>query len=128
MNITVSIPDGVKCLLKTGQKVEFSTPFLENKVINDITIPVAKKLNIASDKIFNYLKKFVGDSIGNNEIIAEKKGLIGRSKIISNSPGIIKEINHYTGEIIVSYPTSQKDQLLAFFKGEVSGIDKKKVK
>src|SRR3989344_5524482 len=128
MNIIVSIPDGVKCLLKTGQKVEFSTPYLENKVVNDITIPVAIKLNIASDKIFSYLKKFVGDSIEKNEIIAEKKGLIGKSKIISNSTGVIKEINHYSGEIIVSSPTSQKDQVLAFFQGEVSGIDKKQVK
>lgn len=124
MNISVSIPDEVKCLINPSQTVDFSTPFLENKVISQLAIPVAIKLNIPSDKIFNYLKKFAGDTVEKGEILAEKKGLISNSTVISGSKGTLKEINHNTGEIIISTLTSKSGHITAFFKGEAVEIDK----
>lgn len=128
MSIIITIPEDTKCLLKSGQAVDFLTPFLENKVISDIAIPVAKKLNIASDKIFNYLIKFVGDSVEKNDIIAEKKSLLGNTSIVSETKGIIKEINHNSGEMVISTSIAQKGHISAYFKGEVIDIEKKQLK
>lgn len=128
MNLIVTIPDNLKCLLKPGQIVDFDTPFLENNLLSEVTIQVAKKLHIPPDKIFNYLKKFVGDPIEKNEVIADKKGLIINYSVISDSKGIIKEINHQTGEIIISTYGKESSQINAYFKGEVVEVEKKQLK
>jgi len=128
MNLTISIPDGVKCLLKPGQTVDSDSDFLENKTTSEITVNISKKLGIASNKIFNYLKKFVGDPIKKGEIIAEKKGLINNITVESNSTGFIKEISHYDGNVIISSSGQQSYKIKAFFKGEVVDLDKNQLK
>ena len=129
MILTISIPSDGKCLLKPGQIVDFDTDFLENKLNSEITINVSKKLGIASDKIFNYLKKFVGDPIKRGEIIAEKKGLISNLTVESNYTGFIKEINHYDGNVIISSSGGQQtNKIKAFFKGEVVDLNKNQLK
>lgn len=122
MNISVTIPSEVKCLINPGQNVDFTTPFLENKFVSEITIPVAKKLNIPSDKIFNFLKKFVGDTVEKGDVLAEKKGLITNSKVLSGTKGVLKEINHNTGDLIISSLTSKSGFISSFFKGEATEI------
>lgn len=128
MILSLSIPDGAKCLLKQGQTVDFNSPFLENKMTSEQTIAISKKLHIPSDKIFKYLKKFVGDTISQGEVIAEKKGLINNHIIVSQSAGVIKEINHYEGNVVIASSNSQSDQTKAYFKGEVVEIEKYQVK
>src|SRR3989344_7551399 len=128
MNLSVTIPEDTKCLIKPGQFVDFNSPFLENKITSDITIPVSDKLHIPSDKIFNYLKKFVGDPIEEGEVIAEKKSLINNYTVVSSSKGVIKEINHQTGEITVSTTGIQSGYSKAYFKGEVVELEKKQLK
>ena len=128
MNLIISIPEDVECLLKSGQEVNFNTPFLENKIITEISIPVSQRLKIAPDKIFNYLKKFVGDTFEKNEVIAEKKSLIKNNKVITEFKGKIKEINHTNGEIVVTTLTAHEGNIKASFIGEVIEIDKKQLK
>ncbi|OGK23811.1 hypothetical protein A2954_02980 [Candidatus Roizmanbacteria bacterium RIFCSPLOWO2_01_FULL_37_12] len=128
MYLTVTIPEDTKCLLKLGQIVDFNSPFLENKIISDISIPVANKLHIPSDKIFNYLKKFVGDAIDSGEVFAEKKSVINNYKVVSDSKGIIKEINHQTGEVTISTSISRSGYIKSYFKGEVVELEKKYLK
>ncbi|OGK42521.1 hypothetical protein A3A46_01380 [Candidatus Roizmanbacteria bacterium RIFCSPLOWO2_01_FULL_37_13] len=128
MILTISIPDDAKSLLKSGQKVHFGDPFLEDHIRYEITVEVSKKLRIHSDKIFKYLKKFVGDPVNKGELLAEKKGLIKTHTIISEYTGLIKEINHYEGNVIISTSKSQGNQVKAFFKGEVVEIIKNQLK
>ncbi len=127
MLITISIPEEGTCLLKSGQKVDFDSFFLEKKIPSDSIIPISAKLKVKPDKIFRYLKKFVGDKIERNEIIAEKKSLFSTETIISENTGIIKEINHSEGNLLVTN-LQQSTQIKAFFKGEVNSITKNEMK
>ena len=128
MILTISIPDSIKCLLKPGQTVDFNSPFLENKITSEEKIAIAKKLHIPYDRIFKYLKKFVGDPINKDEVIAEKKGLIKTYTILSEYTGIVKEINHYDGNVVIASSNPQSTQVKAFFKGEVIEIEKNQLK
>lgn len=127
MEISVSIPSSLKCLLTIGQDVDFNTPYLEKKTATAIQIPVAKKLGISPTHIFRYLKKFVGETIKKGEVLAIKKGLIASAKIVSEQAGIILQIDHQEGTITVSSVKEKADTIAAFFKGEVLEIKKEEI-
>ena len=125
----ISIPISVfdRCLLKEGQLVDFDTPFLEKKIEEEINISIAKNLDVPPQKIFHYLKKFVGESIEKNETIAINKGIFTTKKIVSKYSGLIKEINHSDGSITISSKTKINNTANAFFKGKVNKIKKNEV-
>lgn len=125
----ISIPISVfdRCLLGEGQLVDFNTPFLEKKIEEENNISVAKNLNVPPQKIFHYLKKFVGESIEKNEVIAINKGIFTTKKIVSKYSGLIKEINHSDGSITISSKTKIDNTINAFFKGKVNKIKKNEV-
>jgi len=66
-------PKTVSVFLKKGQEVDFDTPFLDTEENVNIQIPIANSLNISPSKIFNFLKKFVGENIKKGDIIAVKR-------------------------------------------------------
>ena len=125
----ISIPISVfdRCLLKEGQIVDFSTPFLEKKVEEEINISIAKNLDVPPQKIFHYLRKFVGESIEKNETIAISKGIFTTKKIVSKYSGLIKEINHSDGSITILNKTEIENTINSFFKGKVNTIKKNEV-
>ena len=125
ISIPISIFD--RCLLKEDQLVDFNTPFLEKKVEEEVNISIAKNLDIPPQKIFHYLKKFVGESIEKDEIIAINKGIFSTKKITSKYSGLIKEINHFDGSITISSKTKIDNMVNAFFKGKVNKIKKNEV-
>lgn len=124
MLITIPLSKSDRCLLKEDQVVDFQTPFLQKKVEEEISISIAKKLNVSPQKIFHYLKKFVGESIEKNEIIASNKGLFITKEVISKYSGIIKEIDHSTGTITISSQTEIENLINSYFKGKVNKIKK----
>jgi len=124
MLITIPISVSDHCLLKEGQEVDFETPFLQKKVEEEINISIAKNLSIPPQKIFHYLKKFVGESIEKNETIAINKGVFSTKKIISKYSGLIKEINHSDGSIIIISKTKAENTVHSYFKGKVNKIKK----
>lgn len=124
----IPLPEHSKCLLKLGQKVDYDTPFIESQSQSQISIPIAKKLNIPSENIFRYLKKFVGDSIKKGELLAVKKSVFSTNKIYSEYEGIIRTVNHENGDINISIDEGEKNTLSAYFQGEVIEINRKEVK
>ena len=128
MIINIPIPEDVKYLIQTGQTVNFDTQLIEIKERVDIAIHISQKLNIPSDKIFMYLKKFVGDDVNKGDILAEKKGFMTKQAVISEDEGIIKEVNHDSGEIVISATKGRENQIKAFFKGEVLDLKKNSLK
>ena len=127
MQIKISYRPSQNCLLKQGQKVDFSTPYLEENTFFDFEIPVAQKLGIACDHIFRYLTRFVGEKINKGEVLAYKKGFFNHKKIISDQDGIIKEINHKKGTVTISSKKEETDIINAYFKGEVLEIKKEEI-
>jgi len=124
MLITVPFSILDKCLLKEDQIIDFETPFLQKKVEEEINISIAKNLNVPPQKIFHYLKKFVGESIEKNEIIAVSKGMFTTKKIVSKYSGLIKDIDHSNGSITILSKTETENTINSFFKGKVSKIKK----
>ena len=124
MLITIPISVSDHCLLKEDQMVDFETPFLQKKVEEEVNVSIAKNLNVSPEKIFHYLKKFVGESIEKDEIIAINKGMFTTKKIISKYSGLIKEINHFNGSITILSKTEVENTVNSFFKGKVVKIKK----
>ncbi len=110
--------------MKSGQTVDFNTPYLEKKLSTNVEIPVAKKLGVAPKHIFRYLKKFIGEKISRGEVLAIKKGFLADSKVICDEEGTIKEIDHDKGTVTLSVPQEENDIVNAFFKGEILEIKK----
>lgn len=124
MLISIAIPDEAKCLLKSGQAVEFNVPFLEKRKEIEKDVFVGQKLDVKPEKIFHYLRKFVGENVAKGDILAIKKDFFGTKKILSDYDGVIKEIDHSEGKIIIAVKSSEPDNIRTFFKGEVHEIKK----
>lgn len=127
MTLAISLPEDYHLLVKTGQTVDFDTPFAEKKTVSEIHISVSTKLDIPPVKIFNYLKKFVGDDVKKNEILAVKKSFFSTKKVISDNQGKIKEVDHNTGEIVITTAGNKKNIILSWIKGEITDIKKNRV-
>src|SRR3989338_5472304 len=127
MLISIPISAYDHCVLKEGQMVDFNSPFLQKKVEEEVDISVAKNLDVPPQKIFKYLKKFVGESIEKNEVIAVNKGLFKTKKIVSKYSGLIKEINHTNGSIVIVSKTEIENTVNSFFKGKVEKIKKNEI-
>jgi len=127
MVITIDIPEGGHLLLKMGQKVDLETPMLEAKTEEKTELHIAKELNIPPDKIFQHLKKFVGDHIKKNDLLAIKKGFFSKQDFFSPIEGIINEIDHVDGKLVVTIEKSEKDTISTLIKGEVVKVGKKQV-
>ncbi|MCX7881141.1 MAG: hypothetical protein N2482_01345 [Patescibacteria group bacterium] len=122
MIISFSFPKETNCLLKSGQKVDFTTPFLEKNQEEEIKISLTQELNIHSKDIFRCLKKVVGDEIKKGELIALKKNFFSLKKITAPADGLIQEVSHETGEIILKVKKNEKNIINAFFTGEITEI------
>jgi len=122
MIITIIIPKDTKLLVKSGQTVDFDTPLVEKHLQTDIKISIDKKLGIKPDKIFHYLQKFVGETVEKDEVLAFKKGVFLSKKVISNYKGIVKEINHNDGMMLIACDVDEKKYFPAYFKGEITEI------
>lgn len=127
MVIDIPLSTNAKCLLKEGQKVDFETEFLEKKSEVQVTIGIAKKLNIDPSKIFRYLKRLVGEEIKKGETLALKKGFITNQRVVSQYEGIIQEIDHLKGDVIITTYIDEKKTQKCFFKGKVKDVEKTKV-
>lgn len=127
MIIDLNVPQEVRLLVKRGQIVDFDTPLWEKNSEKKIEIDLAKKLGIKPGKIFDYLKKFIGDTVKKDEVIAEKRGLLIDKKIAAPEDGEITEVNHDTGVITLINLTNKKT-IYSFIKGEVIEVEKTKLK
>lgn len=128
MVITIPLLENTHCLLKEGQKVDFETAYLDRHNELQVNIPLSKKLGIDPDKIFRYLKKLVGEKIKKGEVLAVKKGLFGDSKVLSEYDGVIQEIDHHKGELLVTTETDQKKTENCYFKGKVKEVNDREIK
>jgi len=123
MNIRIIIPENIRCILKNGDKIKIGDPFLEKKVSKKVDILISKDLEIQPKKIFRYLKKFVGDTVKKDEVLAIKRDFFIEKKVLSPNDGIVKEVDHDQGKIILSVEETDKKIISAYFQGEVLKIN-----
>lgn len=128
MIITYPIPENTNCVVKKGAKLDFDTVLFEKKISKEIILNVARDLEINPKNIFRHLKKLVGEKIEKDDLLAIKKNLFSSKKVRSPNNGIIKEIDHNQGVIILETFDKKKAQVLSPFKGEVEEINKDSIK
>lgn len=128
MLLSLKIPGGTKLLVKAGQKLDFDTPFYRSKSEVDFSIAIAGKLDVPPAKIFHYLKRFVGETVEKGSVVAVKKNLLSTTKVVSEKAGIIKEVNHHEGVLIISSMEGAESDHMANIKGEVSEIKTNEIK
>ncbi len=122
MIINYQIPDNTECLVKEGDKIDFQTALFEKKYAKEETLNIAQILNINPQNIFRHLKKLVGEKVEKDEVIAIKKGLFTTKKLKSPYEGVIKEINHYQGILLIEVTSENKKQIFSPFKGTVEKV------
>lgn len=128
MIISLRLPFEGKTGLKIGEKVDFDKPLFQEKQTQEIKFLLAEKLGVAPNKIFHHLKKFVGDDIKKGEILAEKKSFLDNKKVLSDIDGILREINHNEGYVLVDIKSSEVKTKNCFFKAEIEDIDEQTIK
>lgn len=127
MIIDVSVDPEKKLAIKTGDKVDFNTPLYTNKEKSEERIEVATLLSIHPKKIFRHLKKNVGDSITTGDLLAEKKSFFSDKKVTSHIEGVITEIDHIEGVVLIETQKKTRSEY-CWFAGHVTEVSKKQIK
>lgn len=127
MIIDIPIDPEKKLAIKVGEKVDFDTPLYKSNEKSEERIAVAELLSIHPKRIFHHLKKNVGDTVILGDILAEKKSFFSDKKITSHIEGVVTEIDHIEGIILIE---TQKEMLSerCWFAGYIEEISKKNIK
>ncbi|MBP9691440.1 hypothetical protein KBD81_05165 [Candidatus Woesebacteria bacterium] len=123
MKVPVKIPHSADILIEKGQKVDFTTPLLKRKGNTRIQIPLADLMGFAPDKIFLKVKKTIGDMIRKGDLLAENKSFMSAKRYKSQVEGILKEINHVQGVLIIEQESDENTEISCYFQGEVAEIN-----
>jgi hypothetical protein len=126
MNIDIPIDPEKKLAVKVGDKVDFNSPLYKSKEKAQERIEVAELLRIHPKKIFQHLKKNVGDTIVIGDLLAEKKSFFSDKKVTSHIEGMIVEVDHIEGVVLIE---TQKETRLEYcwFAGHVLEVSKKQI-
>src|SRR3989338_4453104 len=123
MILTIPLPEQGKPLIKVGQRVDLNTPLYEEKIHNEVKVYIRKKIGVSPKKIFQHLKKLVGDTIQTGDLLAENKSFMAGRQYTSEHTGILKEINHMDGTILIEVIGDDHAVKRAFFTGEIVRIE-----
>jgi len=111
-------------LVKDGESVTFDTVVARTSVPGGVEIvKLVHLLGIDPDDVGRYLRKKVGDSVEKDEVIAEKKGLLGMFRSIATSPttGVIQHVSELTGQVTISEPPVPIE-IKAYVPGQVEKV------
>ncbi len=126
MTLDIAVDPEKKLAIKVGDEVNLSTPLYKGKEKSEERICVAELLAIHPKKIFNHLKKNVGDRVKEGDLLAERKSFFSDKKISSHIEGIITEVDHIEGVVLIE--TEKKSTFeTCWFAGHVEEISKKNV-
>jgi len=126
MILEIPIDPEKKLAIKVGEKVGFTTPLYKSKEKAEERIEVAELLSIHPKKIFTHLKKNVGDIIITGDLLAEKKSFFSDKKVTSHIEGVITEIDHIEGIVLIETQRETSSEN-CWFAGHVVDISKKQV-
>lgn len=126
--ITVHIPEGSEVNVASGDTITAGSPVaVLTKSSEVITFNLAEILGVSPQKISKYLKRKLGETLGKDEVIAEKKNFMSSVVVKSPQEGVIGEIDLSTGNLIYVLKKEEKKKILSHFPGRVKHITKDKV-
>ena len=127
MIIKIPLSDKYKILIKEEQSVDFDTLLVKKVDKKDLKIHLAQELDIQPSKIFLSMKKNVGEKINKGDILAVKKSFLSEKKYVCDFDGIIKEINHDDGSVIITSSNEKLKPENSFFKGIINKIQQNEI-
>ncbi|MBI4004738.1 hypothetical protein HY358_01215 [Candidatus Roizmanbacteria bacterium] len=128
MIITFTINYDGDLLPQEGQHIELNDPLIKRRIPKEIKIPLSTILNVQPSAIFKTLKKFVGEHIQKGEILAETKGILSKKQYTSEWRGVVKEVNHHDGTVVIESEENDETMTRSFFKGELYEIEGNTIK
>ncbi len=126
MILQIQLDPEKKVSVKVGDKVDFTTPFYQSKEKSQERIAVAELLSIHPTKIFKHLKKNIGDSVTLGDVLAEKKSFFSDKRVTASIEGVITEIDHIEGVVLIETETESQIEY-CWFAGYVEEVTKKYV-
>jgi len=128
MLITIPFnPQSYEPLVKEGQEVDFQTPLFKKKLEEEVILPLASKIKISPKNIYLHLRKVIGDQIEKGELLAEKKTFLSQTEYRSEYNGVIKEIDHKEGYLLIGVISDKEQTVTSYFKGEVTEVKEKEL-
>lgn len=128
MIITLTLPKNAHLKVKKGEMIDFGDPLYAVASRQEIKINIAERLAVKPEDIFRHVVKVIGERVKKGELIAKKKKLLKTDKIYSDYDGVIKEINHQTGEILLTTDKDGQDIIPSYFEGLVEQIGRNQLK
>lgn len=121
------IPSHGELLIESGQKVDFTTPFIRTAQARRVALPVSSVMKSSPKNIFRVIKKGVGDTIAQGDLLAEHKTLFSTRQYFSDVPGTIVHIDHEQGTVVIEEHMTSDETLNCFFTGQIEHIDNQKI-
>ncbi len=128
MTISFHIPIDSDILIQKGHQVDFTTPLYRIGQTQTVEVDLATKLSTNPKNIFQHLKKFVGEGVQKGDLIAQSSSFLSSKSYFSEHAGIIKEIDHTRGILLMEITTAQENTIGCYFKGEIEDIDRNTIK
>lgn len=125
MTISITIPENSKCLGVPGDKLTLNKILFEANVSNTVEVMIAEELDVPPQKIFRYLKKFLGESVQKGDVIALKKNLLSTSRVYSETAGTVREIDHKSGKLFIEVTLAKTNQISSPLIGVIKSIGEK---
>jgi len=122
MIVPVKIPSYTEILVKVGQRVDFTTPLLRRSTKKKAIIPIAEMMGFPSEEIFHHIKKTIGEQISKGDLLAEQKNVFSSKKYLSQIDGLLSEIDHTAGTLIIEQSSNGSEEIACFFSGEIEGV------
>jgi len=127
MNLTVMIPSDGELLIESGQKVDFTTPFIRSRQARKVALPLSQVMKFSPKDIFHVVKVGVGDTIQRGDLLAEQKLMFSTRQYFSDVPGTIVHIDHEQGTVVIEEQKKSDAIVTCFFTGEVEDVDTQKI-
>lgn len=128
MKLRLKLPPDSQLEAKVGGHIKLGDPLYTVRKSMDVMVNIAGMLNIGGDQLFRHLTKMIGDSVSFGDVLATKKGIIGTKKIHSEHAGIIAQIDHNSGTVVIaaseSVTGSEAESKPAFFSGRIEEFEK----
>jgi hypothetical protein len=128
--LPILLSEGFSLKVSAGDNVAAGQVIAEGQTsIQEETLHLAHDLKLVPQKALKTLKKNLGDSVAEGEVLAAKKSLLSTKQIISKFSGIIVRIDAESGDVIIRLNSGAQNvkTILSPVAGVVESVDKEKI-